>query len=230
MRYPGESVRRRFAVRTGPVTIVRVTAAAGGLTARPQEPAITLDPRSPLVLDVHDLSRRPGSMREESRTVAAPADMGTDVIAVPEGAEIDLDLRLESVMEGVLVTGTVTGEATGECVRCLDEVVHDVDVTITELFYYPDRAEVASAAGEDEDEVHVLEGELLDLEGVIRDSVVPALPFQPLCQPDCPGLCPQCGARLADDPNHQHEIIDPRWSALRGVLQDVSTPDETKES
>jgi len=169
-------------------------------------------------------------MREENRTVAAPAEMGTDVIGIPEGADLDLDLRLESVMEGVLVTGSVEGEAYGECVRCLDEVVWDVAVDLTELFSYPDRAKAAAEAGDEDEDVRELEGELLDLESVIRDSVVPALPFQPLCQPDCPGLCPQCGARLADDPNHQHEIIDPRWSALEGVLQDASTPDETKES
>jgi uncharacterized protein len=53
--------------------------------------------------------------------------------------------------------------------------------------------------------------------------VVTALPVAPLCEPDCPGLCDQCGARLADDPDHTHEVIDPRWSALQGLT-------ETKES
>jgi len=169
-------------------------------------------------------------MREENRTVAAPADLGTDVIGIPEGADLDLFLRLESVMEGVLVSGSVEAEARGECVRCLDEVVRDVTVDLTELFSYPERAQAASQAGDEDEESHELEGDLLDLEGVIRDSVVPALPFQPLCQPDCPGLCPECGARLADDPNHRHEIIDPRWSALEGVLRRADAPDETKES
>ncbi len=73
------------------------------------------------------------------RTVAAPADLGTEVIGIPEGTDVELDLRLEAVMEGgVLVTGSVRGRAVGgECVRCLGEVVEDVDVTLTELYVYP---------------------------------------------------------------------------------------------
>jgi uncharacterized protein len=44
------------------------------------------------------------------------------------------------------------------------------------------------------------------------------LPFQPLCRDDCPGLCIECGARLADDPGHRHEEpVDPRWAALQGL-------------
>ena len=73
-----------------------------------------------------------------------------------------------------------------------------------------------------EDELS-LEGELLDLEPVLRDAVVLALPFKPVCDPECPGLCPECGARLADDPDHTHgDAIDPRWSAL-SQLTDIHT-------
>ena len=58
-----------------------------------------------------------------------------------------------------------------------------------------------------------------DLEPVLRDAVVLALPFQPLCRDDCPGLCAECGARLADDPDHGHgDAVDPRWAALQGLL------------
>jgi len=161
------------------------------------------------------------------RTVAAPTDLGTDVIGIPEGADLELDLRLEAVMEGVLVTGSVRGRAVGECVRCLGEVVEDVDVSLTELFVYPERAAVAAAEGDEDEDVRELEDDLVDLEPSLRDAVVPALPFQPLCRPDCPGLCSECGAPLADDPDHSHETLDPRWSALSGL---VSQDDETKES
>jgi len=159
--------------------------------------------------------------------VPAPGDLGTAVIGFPEGTDLELDLRLEAVMEGVLVSGTVRGRAVGECVRCLDEVLEDVEVPFTELYAYPDRAEVAREDGADEEDVHELDGDLADLEPVLRDTVVPALPFGPLCQPDCPGLCSECGARLAEDPGHAHEIIDPRWGALRALAE---TQDETKES
>ncbi|NMR21176.1 DUF177 domain-containing protein [Cellulomonas fimi] len=191
------------------------------------ERAIHLDPRSPFVLDTHELGRRPGSMRRVQRTVPAPEDLGTDVIGVPVGTDLELDLRLEAVMEGVLVSGNVRGRAVGECVRCLDEVVDDVDVSVTELYAYPERARVALEDGDDEEDVRELDGELIDVEPALRDAVVPALPFRPLCRPDCPGLCSECGARLADDPDHSHEILDPRWAALSS-LEGMS--DDTKES
>jgi uncharacterized protein len=181
----------------------------------------TPDRRSPWVIDVHDLSHRPGSMRTLERTAPAPADLGTAVIGVPEGTDIELDLRLESVMEGILVTGTVGGEAVGECVRCLEEVREDLDTQLTELFVYPERAAAAVAEGDDEeaDEVFEVVDELLDLEPVVRDAVVMNLPFRPLCQPDCRGLCSECGVRLSDPGNedHHHESIDPRWKALQGL-------------
>ena len=61
------------------------------------------------MLDTRELGRRPGSQTQVTRTVPAPADLGIEVLRVPEGAPVELDLRLESVMEGVLVTGTATG-------------------------------------------------------------------------------------------------------------------------
>ena len=73
----------------------------------------------------------------------------------------------------------------------------------------------SDTADDEDDDVSRLEGDLLDLEPLLRDAVVLALPFQPLCRDDCPGLCTECGARLADDPDHQHdEPVDPRWAAL----------------
>ena len=180
------------------------------------------DPRSPLVLDTRKLGRRPGTMQELQRTVVLPEDLGTEVIAIKAGSPVEIDVRLESVVEGVLVTGSVSGLATGACVRCLDPVVLDVDARFQELFAYTDRAahhhEVAGDS--DEDDVYELVDDLVDLETVLRDAVVPTLPFQPVCRDDCPGLCAQCGLRLAEDPDHHHEVIDPRWSALSGMLQD----------
>lgn len=189
-----------------------------------------LDPRSPLVFDTVALGRRPGSMVEVQRTVEAPADLGTDVIAVPQGQPVELDLRLESVVEGVLVTGSVRATATGACVRCLEPVSLPVDVPFQELFAYADRAEHHREVGAEDDqtEEYQLVGDLIDLEPVLRDAVVPSLPFQPVCREDCPGLCSQCGTPLADDPDHQHEVIDPRWGALQALASDPSKSEEKR--
>jgi uncharacterized protein len=166
------------------------------------------------VLDTRELGRRPGSQREVSRTVPAPADLGIEVLRVPEGAPVDLDLRLEAVMEGVLVSGEATAELEGECVRCLEPIRDEIAVDLQELYVYPDK----DVDSDEELEVSMLQDDLVDLEPLLRDAVVLALPFQPVCQEDCPGLCAECGARLADDPDHGHEAaIDPRWAGLAAL-------------
>ncbi len=186
----------------------------------------SLDPRAPLVLDTRELGRRPGSQREVSLTVPAPADLGIEVLQVPEGSPVELDLRLEAVMEGVLVTGTAHASLAGECARCLEPISDDIEVRFQELFVYEDHA-----LPEEDDEVSMLQGDLVDLEPLLRDAVVLALPFQPLCMDDCPGLCPECGARLADDPDHAHEAaIDPRWAALADLTQTSQTTQQTEQN
>lgn len=187
-----------------------------------RRPTPRLDPRSPLVLDTRELGRRPGSMRSVSRSVPAPPHLGVAVLGVTQGSELALDLRLESVVEGVLVSGTVTATVVGECVRCLDPVSRPLVVDLQELYTYPGREpEVHRSRGEDLDEdpgeLPVLAGDLLDLEPVLRDSVVLALPLKPLCREDCPGLCPECGASLEANPDHGHEQIDARWAILRDL-------------
>jgi uncharacterized protein len=189
-----------------------------------------LDPRAPLVVDTRDLGRRPGSIKRLSRTLPAPAGLGVDVIGVPEGSDLELELRLESVVEGVLVSGDVRAHLEGECSRCLDPVASSQEASFQELFLYPDQ-------DLDDAEALRLEGDLLDLEPVVRDAVVLALPFQPVCRPDCPGLCAECGAHLADHPGHRHEQSDPRWDALKTALGATDpvptgrvTEDEEEES
>ena len=177
-----------------------------------------LDPRAPLVLDTRELGRRPGSQREISRSAEAPAELGIDVMGVPEGSLVQLDLRLEAVMEGVLVSGTAVADLEGECVRCLDPIEDTATVDIQELFVYDDDAHASS--DDEESDVRRMQDDLIDLEPVLRDGLVLALPFQPLCRDDCPGLCIECGARLADEPDHRHaDPIDPRWAALTGLSE-----------
>ncbi|NJQ02318.1 DUF177 domain-containing protein [Streptomyces sp. PLAI1-29] len=160
-------------------------------------------------------------MQRLSRSVDAPADLGIEVIGVPAGATVELDLRLESVMEGVLVTGTARAPLTGECVRCLEPVERTLETDFQEMFSYPDadsRARpVADPEDDAEEETFSVEDGLIDLEPVLRDAVVLALPLQPVCREDCPGLCTQCGARLADEPDHHHDAVDDRWAALQGL-------------
>lgn len=169
------------------------------------------------MLDTRELGRRPGSQRQVTRTVPAPADLGIEVLHVSEGAPVEMDLRLEAVMEGVLVTGTARAVLEGECVRCLEPISDDTEVTFQELYVYAEH----QTPHDEDDDVSRLQDDLVDLEPVLRDAVVLALPFQPLCEDDCPGLCTECGARLADDPDHTHdEPVDPRWAGLAALKND----------
>lgn len=146
-------------------------------------------------------------MREEHVTVAATEAMGEGLVAARAGRELDLDVRLESVHEGVLVTAEVDATAEGECGRCLIDIALPVQVEFQELFAYHSGEAFEYEVQDD----HV------DLESLIRDAVVLALPFQPVCRPDCPGLDPVTGQRLADHPELvTHEEHDPRWAALAG--------------
>ena len=182
---------------------------------RTSREALRTQPRSPFVFDLRELGRQPGTLREYRRVAPAGEGFGLDVIGVPAGADLDLDLRLESVTEGVLVTGTVAAPLAGQCARCLDPIAEDLVVDVCELFAY-----AASSTDEttEHDEVYRVDGERLDVEPVVRDAVVLALPWTPLCRADCAGLCPRCGQRLEDlPPGHVHESIDPRWAALANL-------------
>ena len=177
--------------------------------------------RSPLVVDISRLGRRPGSMMTFSETVPSPSRIGLELIAIDEGAPLELDLRIESVSEGALVTGTVSAPTSGECARCLSAITGRVQIDLTELFAYPDSATDETTEA---DEVGRVVDNTVDLEQPIVDAVGLALPFAPLCGPDCVGLCAQCGVPLATaGPEHHHEQIDPRWAKLARMLdQDES--------
>ncbi|MGJ4843328.1 MULTISPECIES: DUF177 domain-containing protein [unclassified Leifsonia] len=159
-------------------------------------------------------------MREQRIQLPVAEKMGEGLVSVPEGSTIDLDLRLESMHEGILVTAEAESTAVGVCGRCLIDIEQPVKVDIQELFAY-------SSDEAFDFEVH---DDHVDLEPLIRDAVVLSLPFQPVCRPDCPGLDPESGERLADVPDREATaIVDPRWSAL-AAFQASDTTESTSSS
>jgi uncharacterized protein len=174
------------------------------------------------------LGRQAGSARTQQLTVPAPDDLRLELARVPVGTDVRLDVKFEAVTEGVLVTGSATAPLAGECARCLAPLAATVTASFTELYLYDrhdkhdrhDKRDKHDRFDEDEEqdeEELYLDGDLLDLEPVLRDAVVLALPMSPLCRADCPGLCVQCGVSLADaGPGHRHEDApDPRWAGLK---------------
>lgn len=177
--------------------------------------------QSPLVINVSRLGRRPGSMVTLAETVPNPARMGGELVAIEAGAPLELDLRLESVSEGVLVTGTVSGPTVGECARCLTALTGEVEIDLTELYAYPDSATDETSEADEIGRVGAVRGQAdtVDLTQPVIDAIGLALPFSPLCRPDCAGLCLECGVPLATaEPGHHHERLDPRWAKLANLL------------
>jgi uncharacterized protein len=182
-------------------------------------------PRGALVFDMRLLGRQAGNALTQTRTVPAPGELRLELVGVPVGADAEVEVRFEAVSEGVLATGTVIAPLAGECARCLAPLTTTVTASFQELYLYPedrhdkhgkhDRHEKHEEDEEDDDERY-LDGDLLDLEPALRDAVVLALPMSPLCRDDCPGLCAECGAPLAEaGPDHGHDdATDPRWAAL----------------
>ena len=122
-------------------------------------------------------------------------------------------------MEGVLVTGDVDVPVTGSCARCLEPIEDTLHLDVQELYAYEGSTTEATS---EEDEVRRIDGDFLDLEPLVRDSVVLTLPLAPVCTEDCAGLCVDCGQRLDDLPaDHHHEIVDARWA---GLAEKFGTP------
>ena len=154
---------------------------------------------------VNDLTRRPGQMKELELDIQLSIPMGQGAASVPAGETIELNLRLESVHDGILATGEVDSTALAECSRCLEPLKLAVEVDFQELFAY---------SLEQEDDF-LVQDEKIDLEQAITDAVVLSLPFKPVCSEDCLGLCTECGVKLAENPEHVHQAqIDSRWSEL----------------
>lgn len=178
------------------------------------------------IFNTHDLPRRAGEMREYDLEVPAPDRIGIDVIAVPEDQGIHIGMKLESVTEGVLVSAQVSTIAEGECIRCLDPVELPIMRNFQELYRYaPEKAHTkaqrkAAEVWEDDRDIDLMmDGELINLEGPVRDAIVLALPINPICAEDCLGLCPHCGVKWTLlEPDHRHDVKDPRWTGLSDLF------------
>src|SRR5512132_1791470 len=121
------------------------------------------------VIDVRDLMASPGASRAV-RLDEAIGDLATQLAAVPEDRPIGADLLLESVVDGIVVSGPVRGVMRLSCARCLKPFDQGFELQVEEL--YADGAEL------EDDEYPVVEGRI-DLEPMIRDVVVLAMPFAP---------------------------------------------------
>ncbi len=158
---------------------------------------------SPLVLDVRELLESPGVQRPLSFVAPVP-DLVSGLVEVV--GEVDFDLILEAIDGGVLARGVLAGTMKGECKRCLTALM---------LPFRFEGAELYRPATDVWEEGYVIKDSTIDLEPMTRDTVALAMSTDPLCRPDCAGLCSRCGADLNESACDCPEEGDPRWSALR---------------
>jgi uncharacterized protein len=185
--------------------------------------------RSIFIFNTHDLPHRAGEMREYELDLLLTESVGVDLLSVKPGEVIELDLRIQSVDEGVLATGELVATATGECTRCLEPIIWPLTESFTELYYYESAASKNSSKKKgkersrkdeeidlEEDDLSFMDGDEIDLELAIRDAIILNLDVNPLCREDCSGLCQVCGQMWINLPaDHAHTPDDPRWAALK---------------
>ena len=169
---------------------------------------------NPFIVPAAKLRRVAGTVRRELRQ-APIEDLATMGSAVPEGAEVSVEVTLSSYPGGVMASGTVAAPWTGECRRCGGPVGGEVRAEVRERY-------VAESETEVDDEAYPLADDVLDLEPLARDAVLLELPLAPLCAPDCQGLCPQCGINRNEEACTCEQPVDPRWSALDALRDEGS--------
>jgi uncharacterized protein len=110
---------------------------------------------------------------------------------------IECDLHLEMMGKDVFLTGKTETKIHPVCARCDETFQHDlrVDASLT-LRPQENRVSGADSYQESEDGLVYFRNEELDLDEIVREQLLLALPMRHLCRPDCQGLCPQCGANL----------------------------------
>jgi uncharacterized protein len=133
-------------------------------------------------------------------------------------------LTLTRTPQGLYASARLEARTSSECSRCLTEFAQTVTSRFTELYHYP--RETAHQDG------NIIPEDLnLDFSAVVREDMLLSLPLQPLCRPDCKGLCPNCGKNWNEGPcDCPTDEGDPRLAVLKQLLDNnaqSSTHQET---
>ena len=188
---------------------------------------------------VAQMAARAGSSMQLHRAFPAPEGIGDSVIGVEPGSDVTVDGNFDSVVDGLMFQGTITARVHAECSRCLMPLHRDWPVDVCAFFARVESGKSGARSndsnnsnddledadiwdeGDDSGNVYPLVGggDFADIEALIRDTMVSELPLKPLCEPDCKGLCSQCGENLNEHPDHHHDVTDIRFAALEGLKE-----------
>jgi uncharacterized protein len=152
--------------------------------------------------------------RDELEVELEPLELGGQrYLPVPE--KVAAELRLTKASTGTVLELDFTARLFGPCYRCLRD-------TVLELPLHAQEYQATNPGDDEELRSPYVADERLDLSAWARDTVALALPDKILHDPNCAGLCPECGKDLNDEPHTHDELeTDPRWSALEGLREQL---------
>ena len=167
---------------------------------------------NPLLVNVAELLRRPGSEKQVDAVVTAE-ELALSEPRIAPDADVAVSARLASMTDGIVVTARLSVPWNDTCRRCLAPLDETIDTTVHELYQVLVTAEDAFP----------IIGEQIDLTQMVRESIILELPLAPLCRADCAGICPVCGVNRNDQPcSCEVTITDERWSALDALREQLN--------
>jgi uncharacterized protein len=188
-------------------------------------------PASPLTWNVAGLLVEPPGSTRDYQVAGVVIDLGEDL---RQSDPIEGYVRLARTNRGLLVNADLATSLDLQCSRCLRDIEVPIKVRIEEeaLPSVDLQTGLPLDTSAEPDSLRLTDHHELDLEQTVREAVQLAEPIAPVCEPDCPGLCPVCGVRLTGGPHdHPEETIDPRLEVLRGFkVGDTADTDEATEA
>lgn len=150
-------------------------------------------------------------------------DLSDERVSVCGVTSVSGNIRLAGTE--VFVSGHVDSCAQVDCDRCLKSLQLVVNSDFSLEYITGGEYEVSETAELTEDimAVSIFDGEAIDLDEIVKEQIVLAIPTRSLCQPDCKGFCESCGAdKNLGDCGCVGEKIDPRWEALKNLMNGKS--------
>lgn len=189
---------------------------------------------------IAQMSARIGQSMHLDHIFPAPQGIGDCVIGIKPGADVHIEGDFDTVVDGLMFHGTLTAPVHAQCSRCLIGLRRDWPVKVYAFFPYADKHATHNKKHEQDDTCEIWDenddsgnvyplvagGDFADVEALIRDTYVTELPLQPLCEPDCRGLCSQCGENLNEHPEHHHDVTDMRFAALEALRDQLNAQSE----
>jgi len=169
----------------------------------------------PLVVNAVELLRRPGSTKDIDVVVVAEDFEFND--SRIDDVPVQVRLHLEALSDGIAVTGVATAHWHGECKRCLAPVQESTEIDIDELY----QVKVTDP------DAFPIDADQLTLLPMVRENILVVVPQFLLCQPECKGMCPQCGADLNEGQcSCATPVTDDRWAALEALKHELADENE----